>query len=216
MIISNKTIGVIAGMGAAAGVKCYDLLVKECQKQGASKDSDFPKIIIYSMNSNAMDESGVVNEDQYKKDLLQAAWRLDSCNVDVLIIACNSAYAYWDDLSNVGIKILNMPELAARACSQKYGVVGSRTTKKYRLYPDAIQTTDDEQDNIDRIIKNAIAGRLTAKDHIDLFMTIKALGERGAKQVIIGCTELSLMNMSMSKDAEIIDSMQMTIKELFK
>ena len=126
-----KRIGILSGLGAAAGVRFLDMLVKECQNRGASKDSDFPEIVLFNMSSEGMDETGIIKPDIMKEDMLNGISFLDNCQVEVILIACNSVYVYYDYLQDHSFaKIINMPKVAMKFCGENYGVLCSRSTEK--------------------------------------------------------------------------------------
>jgi aspartate/glutamate racemase len=115
-------------------------------------------------------------------------------------------------------RIINMPEVAMKKCLKRYGVICSRFSHNQSIYS-GYQTNDEEQEMTDRIIENAISGKTETKDLTDLYKIIKGLISRGAEEVILGCTELSLLaDLIPSKTFEgyeIIDASKEAIKELF-
>ncbi len=174
-----KKIGIISGMGAAAGSYFYDLLIKEYQKNGAVSDSDFPEIVLHNVSSIGMDETGICNELVVKEDLLKSVSMLNSLYVDVIVIACNTVHIYHEYLqSNSIAKILNMIEIAVDSCSasDKVGVISSSCTKKYCLYDsflskkniETIKTTENQQEIIDALISRAISGDIVMEDKLSL------------------------------------------------
>jgi len=215
MTILNKRIGILAGMGAAAGVLFYDLIVKECQKRGAVCDSDFPEMIIYNLNSEAMDKTGVTDIEVLKKQLLKGIKLLNWAECETILIACNSAYICYDYLQENSVaKILNMPKITMLKCPENYGVICSRFSRQHFIYS-GLQTTDNEQDKADCLIQNVISGKNNPKDLTDLYMIVKSLFDRGAEKVVLGCTELYILSDQILLKGKIIDSSRETIKELF-
>jgi aspartate racemase len=195
-----KRIGILGGMGAAASVRFLDLLVKECQKNGAAKDSDFPQIILYSMNSKGMDETGVVDEFVMRHDLINGVMFLNRAQCDVIIMACNSVHKYIEYLQGFSDAFIeNMVKKACEECYglKKVGVLCSQTAKSlYKEYLDKIgieMVETEYQDDVDGLISKAICEPNLSPLIHRMNIQVKHLLEKGAERVIIGCTELSLI-----------------------
>lgn len=193
----RKRIGLLAGFGAAAGARFFQMIVNGCQTLGANKDSDFPEIIVFSMASKGMDEKGILDERVIKRDLLKGIRTLNHNVVDVIIIACNSAYAYYDRLqASSEAPIINLPECVAEYLKgAKIGLVSSRSTVSSGIYRDlvSVYVTKNQQKTLDRIIKGLIKGAIEY-EYLALFTNIvDSLLRKGADLVLIGCTELSLL-----------------------
>lgn len=209
-----KSIGILSGMGAAAGVRFYGLMIKECQRKGAKKDSDFPKIVLYNMPAKGMDAKGVADELIIKDELLEGIALLNSLKVDLIIIACNTVHIYHKFLQkHSSARILNMVESAIAVCeknSTKFGVICSATSRDAGLYTKAIQVTRIQQNTVDKIIGNVIAGKSKKKDRTDLKKIIASMFNRGAHKIILGCTELPLVS---PKHKNIIDAGKVVVEE---
>jgi aspartate racemase len=196
--LNKKKIGILSGMGAAAGARFYSVLVEECQRLGAKCDSDFPEVVLYNVSSKGMDETGVCDESTLKVDLLAALKHLDACGCELIIMACNTIHIYLRLLQHhTKAEILNMVDLTQQsAMANSVGVVCSRTSRDRGLYL-GIQVTDEQQDEVDAMIGRVIAGysgtAIHARDKMTLMGIIDSLFERGAQRVIIGCTELPLI-----------------------
>ena len=210
-----KKIGILSGMGAAAGARFYNILIEECQRRGAKDDCDFPEVVIYNLSSKGMDKTGICNDRVIKSDLLKAIYQLDLCGVDIIVMACNSVHIYYDYLqSHTKAQILNMVESAQNAagCSQS-GIVSSRSTRKSGLYR-GLHVTDEQQAEVDSIIGRAIAGRSIglqrAQDQMTLYGIIDSLISSGAGTVILGCTELPLV---IDRRMAVIDPAEIVIRE---
>ena len=199
-------IGIIAGMGAAAGARFYCDLITKCQSMGARKDSDFPEIFLHNMNSTGMDETGIVDPDTVKNDLMWSVRLLEGLGAEVIAIACNSVHVYYRYLQNhATAKILNMVEIAAESVipANKVGVICSRSSKEYGLYKNSpvfaaaktkiIETTEAQQIVVDGVIGRAIAGIGTVQDITDIGQIAASMKKSGAANVILGCTELPLV-----------------------
>jgi len=207
-------IGILAGLGAAAGVRFYDLLVRECQRRGAVLDSDFPEIVIYNMSSEGMDARGVVNILRMREDLLKGIMLLNKCGVKRIVIACNSVHIFHNELQkHSSAYILNMPEIAKEYCrGKKVGVISSRSTRDTTLYGFGTLFCDDlQQVRVDTIIGRVVSGRSDSRDHTQLRTITRTLFKRGAYYVVLACTELPIL---MNPSRNVIDPAELVIRKL--
>lgn len=217
-----KKIGIIGGLGAAAGARFYDALVRECQRRGAAADADFPEVVLHGVPSRGLDKGGVADYGVLLQDLSSSVEMLNRCGVDVIAIACNSAHVYHPVLQAASdVEILNMVEIAAGSvgAATQVGVISSATTKESGLYESAlaargvraIHTTPDQQQMVDGMIERAISGRLTEKHRRKLYYVMRSMLRRGADEIILGCTELPLVGDPLGL---CIDAGQKTIERL--
>lgn len=186
-------------MGAAAGVRFLDTLVKQCQRGGAREDYDFPEVVLFSLSSAGMDETGIVDAELMKRDLLKAIEILNRCDVNVILIACNTVHVFLEELqkySSAGI--VSMPEEAIRiAGDRKIAVLSSRTTAREKVYrKQDVFCTREQQTLVDGIIGRVIGGRNDFNDSAIMDGIISDLFRRGAECVVIGCTELPIVTPS--------------------
>lgn len=200
-----KKIGIIGGMGASAGVYFFDLLVKECQRKGAVKDSDFPEVFVHNIPSRGMDEKGISDEIVLKKELFKSVAQMNMLEVDSIIIACNSVHVYIDELKSASrAAILNMIFIASESTlgSSKVGIICSNSSKKSGLYKKQMndiglivfETTTREQDEVDQAIGNVISGSKNKFDEQILHTICLRMKRDGAEEIILGCTELPLLS----------------------
>ena len=208
----KQKIGILAGLGIAAGVYWLDILVKECVRRGCVKDDSFPEVVFYSVPSAGIGEKGINDADVLKKDLLKGITYLNLCDCTVISVCCNTAHAFYDYMQKHSrAKILNMIQLAIGECGgNKYGVLSTRSTRDRGLYG-GIHTTDKEQVVVQDCIDKATYGKATKKDTKRLAKIIDAMMKSGANKVILGCTEIPLVA---PKGPNIIDAGEVVIKKM--
>ena len=208
-----RKIGIIGGIGAAAGARLFDMLIKECQKRGAKCDSDFPEVLLHSISALGTSERGVDDEDEILGQLIESVVMLNTCGVDVIAIACNTVHLHIDTLREFSnAHILNMPKLAACKAHGTLGVLCSRTSLRQGLYQTNIAPTEVQQDAIDAAIGRAISGHITEMDRLHITNIVSDFYKRGADDVILGCTELPLVY----RGGAVIDPYDAVIEELLK
>jgi aspartate racemase len=209
-------IGILAGMGAAAGARFYNNLIAEYQKTGALQDCDFPEIVLINISSKGMNECGVANEHVIRADLLHGIWLLNHIGAHVIVIACNTVHCYLDYLQERShAPILSMVAAGERACEgYKYGLISSRTTRDLEIYHPYITLDDARQEIVDEVIARIIAGRNDQLDRDTMLGFVKdIIFKAKADKVLIGCTELSL---AIESSGTVIDAGECLIKELVR
>ena len=199
-----KKIGIIGGMGAAAGARLYDMLIHECQKNGAEKDDDFPEVFLHNIPTKGLDQHGITDHAVIRRELVSSVDMLNKLGAEIIMVACNSAHVHLRYLQEKSqAEILNMVNITVEniGAANRVGVISSSTTKDSRLYEEALNardidvilTTTEQQEIIDALIEKAIRGRISDKHRQKLFYVVRSMFRRGADEVILGCTELPLI-----------------------
>lgn len=198
----NK-IGIVSGMGASAGAYLLRQLITACQKNGAACDADFPEIFLHSVQSEGLDKHGIADWWTLEMELGTSVARLNHCGADRIIIACNTAHVFWNMLQEYShAEILNMVDIAVEGTQGKIvGVMSSATTREEKLYENALEKAGAtclhvhsyQQKILDDVIDHVIKGTNDRWDKEQLISIIDSLRSRGAKNVILGCTELPVV-----------------------
>ncbi|MDP6670899.1 MAG: amino acid racemase [archaeon] len=200
----TKTIGVLGGMGPEATALFYQLLIEQCQKQyGAQLDEDYPEILIYNLPiPNIL--KGINEGDRVLNCLVGGAKRLESADVDFLVMPCNTAtYFYEEIVKEIFIPFLSIvAETAKRIKSQgckRVGLLATETTVQTGLYFTELEKngvkliTPKNQAVVDQAILNVLAGKKLAQDKKALGRIVQEMEKRGAKGIVLGCTELPIL-----------------------
>jgi aspartate racemase len=188
-------IGILAGMGAAAGARFYSMLIEACQKKGAATDDAFPEIILYNVPVRGMDQSGITDPDALFRDLVKGVAFLNAGQVNRIVIVCHTVHIFIKLLQKYSkAPILNLVAITRESLNGvRLGVICSRTSKTNGLYAGMIETTDTQQDAVDATIQRAIEGTIRGRDFDTLEAIVHDMVKRGAEKVILGCTELGLI-----------------------
>ena len=224
MKMKKKKIGVLGGMGPASTVLFYDALIGECRRQyGAMYDSDFPEIIIYNVPLQNIFRPDFPDSGAFET-LLHAAQGLQSLNADFLVMPCNTAHQYYNQLSQkLKIPILNMiREVYEFVCLKKYrrvGLLATSTTVERKLYQRFLQhdlLLPPCQEQVTDVVDHILVGKKTQSDKEFLKETVSELRKRGAEAIILGCTELSLLIHQNDVDIPLIDSVGVLARSTVK
>ncbi|MBI2675641.1 MAG: amino acid racemase [Candidatus Aenigmarchaeota archaeon] len=215
-----KTIGIIGGMGPEATARFYMEIIRLFQrKYAATNDSDYPKMFICNLPIPDV-LYDLENEVGVREMLLTAARKLESCSCEFIAIPCNSVQVFIKDLrSSVGIPVINIVEETARFLKDrnfaKVGIMGTETTVRSRLYEQALEpfgissvpVTTLEQKDISGIIESTMAGRRSMADVEIIASIAKRMCTEGAQCIVLGCTELPLLDLCMP-EIQFIDTIK--------
>lgn len=224
----NQSIAIIGGMGPQASAKLLEVLIDICTRElGAKNDDDFPEIIL----SSVAVPDFISNQDNIKTVLGILKKRvklLESFDPLCFGIACNTAHVLLNNLRSVtNIPFVSIIDSVVKKVEENkissVGLLGTPVTIKTGLYQAKLADRNirlivpslSEQKIVEGVIRNVLAGKKNPKD-IKLLVTVsKSLKARGAKGIILGCTELPLIfpkNFSMP----VFDSIEILARALLK
>lgn len=215
-----KTIGILGGMGPGATVDLYGKIIRCMQTAyGAVQDNEFPPILIYNLPLDGFDETGFVDQGLVSGQLIRGVQCLERAGAEVIVVGCNTIHYFYREMQNaVRVPILNIIDEAVkqsvRMGHQKVGIVGSQSTRELDLYGksakeyglNTIVAYEAEQEALNHIIMQVMAGRHNRYDTLNLKHIIMNLQSRGAQAIILGCTELPLAIDQLDVDIPVFDA----------
>lgn len=217
----GKVIGILGGMGPEATA---DLFMRIIKATPAKRDQDHLRVII-DCNPKIPDRTAAIlgGGSSPLPEMIKTARNLEKAGVDFIIIPCNTAHFYYEELrKSVKVPILNMVELTAQTIRERFpnvkkvGLIGTTGTVKARIYDQALEKDGVEviypseglQDQVMMAIYDNIkAGRPLEGKRI-IVRVANHLIEEGAKIIICGCTEVSLVLKGEDVPVPIIDPLQ--------
>lgn len=144
--------------------------------------------------------------------LYQACKRLENDDVDAIVIACNTAHAYFETiLPHLSVPLINMQQVTLEEIIEKYGkdaVVGLMATDgtiQTGIYSNKAKSMNLSMVTPDKeyqaLVMEAIYGELGAKagyteghcKEVLLKAARHLAKEKGATVLVLGCTELPLI-----------------------
>ena len=212
-------IGILGGMGPEATLELFRLIIKLTPTPTGQDQEHFH--IVIDNNTKVPDRTRAIEQngpDSFPF-LRDSAERLQKSGADFIVIPCNTAHYWLNDLRrSVDIPIVDMiGETAgqvwkvlkekAESNSPNIGLLATTGTLKTGLYQKALYEKDirvikendiritspsgADQEKVMKIIHEIKAGRYSSKEAlIDL---AHGLMDRGAEVVVLGCTELPLL-----------------------
>ncbi len=219
--MKKKIIGVLGGMGPESTAIFYHALIQQCQKQyGAQYDSDYPEIFIYNLPIPDVVE-GLTKPEETLDALIGGAKKINSIGVDFMVMPCNTAHYFYPGMA----KAISIPFIciflatAKKIKSRDYTKVGflsTETTVKYKSYDkdfekngiELVLPEGDDKESLTKIIMNILAGRKLETDKEMLKQIIERLKTRGAKAIVLACTDLPILLKQENVDIEVFDTVE--------
>ncbi len=201
----EAVVGVLGGMGPDATARLFQLLIEATP---AARDQDHLRILIDN-NAKVPDRTAaILGKGPDPLPYLEASARtLEAAGADFLVMPCNTAHHWLGELrQRVGVPVLDMVAETASAVRnhkpaiERVGLLATSGTLRVHLYPEALarvgvevmDTTPEEQDGVMATIYGIKAGDRSVG--ATLVRIGKSLLGRGAQGLILGCTELSLVD----------------------
>ena len=226
MAKKNKTIGILGGMGPEASANLYSKMIKYTQHEyGAVQDSDYPPIIIFSMPLLGFDETGIVDQDSVKMQLIEGVRKLENAGCDLIIIGCNTVHIFFDEMqAAVNIPILNIVEETKKKVvdfgCKKVGLFASESTSKTKLYQkrfaesgiEVVSPDEKQQQILNKVIEHVMGGNQKNDDVIALKDIARDYVRKGAEAVVMGCTEIPLAINQSHTDTKLFDTIEIIVQ----
>lgn len=224
----KQSIGIIGGMGPQASAKLLEVLIAMCNKDfGARNGEDFPEVILNSVPVPDF----ISNTEKVKialSILKTSVKNLEIFNPACFGIVCNTAHLLLDDLQiKTKVPFISIIDEVAKKVSKekvsKVGLLATPVTIDSGLYQKALEKRNikvvvppkSEQEIVEKVIRNILAGEINKLDRQKLILVVKSLKEKGAKGIILGCTELPLI-FPKNFPAPIFDSIEILAEALLK
>ena len=200
--MTDPVVGVIGGLGPEATV---ELMRRVIRLVPASDDQDHIRVLVDNNPKVPSRMKAVLeNGENPAPELCSMARGLQSTGADFLVIPCNSAHFYYDDVArSVNIPVLDMLALARRRVpeqARRLGLLATTPILKTRLYEryfpefDFLVPESQDQSDVMEIIFAIKRGELGQDLRQFATAKVRKLVDRGARMVILGCTELSIMS----------------------
>lgn len=222
----NKTIWVLWWMWPEASSNLYSKIIKYSQnKYNAVQDFDYPPIIIYSLPLFWFNETGIVDEELVKKQLIDWVKKLEDSWCDLIIIWCNTVHIYFEEMQkSVNIPIFNIVEETKKQVLNywynKVWIFASESTNKLKLYQENFKESwvkvispDIEQQNI---LNNVIEHVMWWNQKIDDIILLKDIARSYIKQwaeaIVMWCTEIPLAINQTHTDIKLFDTIEIIVQ----
>ena len=213
-------IGILGGMGTQAGLDfCNKLAILNRGKI----DQEYPLFLLYNksnipgrpesigtqtgnLSNKSTNKTSKIKYNKVLKSLLQGCKLLEKNKCQFIVIPCNTAHYWFDDLQKkINIPIINMPKevfkFTKKSCKKnsKIGLLATEGTLKTNVYNnffkksfDLIQPSQNlQKKSVNKAIKFVKMGNVRAAEK-SIKPAINELVKKKCKKIILGCTELPI------------------------
>ena len=213
-----KTIGLIGGMSYESTVEYYKIINEEINKR--KKGLHSAKMLIESYDFDEIEKlQSKENWEELTKILTESAKKLEAAGADYIAIATNTMHICADEVQKqINIPLIHIAEAAGNYIKKKNFdtvlLMGTKYTMTKPFYKDKLKNEfninviipdDIEQKTINDIIYDELCvGIIKESSRRELLKIINNYKLKGAKAVVLGCTELP--NIIKEADIEIINT----------
>ena len=205
--IIMKTIGMLGGMSWESTASYYKALNEGVRDALGGLHS--AKICMYSVDFDQIEKlQHQGNWDATAEILSQAACKIEAGGADFLLICTNTMHKVAPEIeAAIAIPLLHIADATAERLKEnnvkRVGLLGTRFTMEEDFYKgrltdkfdiDVLVPGSDDMDIIHNVIYSELClGRISENSRLKYLDIIDSLYERGAKAVILGCTEIALL-----------------------
>ncbi|MEK4761107.1 aspartate/glutamate racemase family protein [Viridibacillus sp. FSL E2-0187] len=201
-----KTIGLIGGMSWESSAEYYKLINEEVKHQLGGLHS--AKCILFSVDFEEIERFQSIGDwESAGRVLANVAISLEKAGADFIVICTNTMHKVIDLIEEkIQIPILHIADTTANQIKangiQKVGLLGTKFTMEQDFYKSRVETyniqvivpEEEERAIVHQIIYDelclGILKESSKKKYLDI---IDRLVEKGAKGIILGCTEVGLL-----------------------
>ena len=224
-----KRLGILGGMGPAASAEFVTRLIKQTPASHDQQHIPFvlwnePRIPDRSTSMQSGDNAPLLW-------LLQGIQALKTVGCDHIVIPCNSAHYWYNDMIKMGVPITHIVDSIADQLRElglantTIGIMGTQGTIEHGLYQSRLKQQGwtcivPDRAEMDFFVQPAIdfikAGKIQ-ESQVLLMQVIHSLIARGARAVVLGCTELPLaIGIASEQGVPIVNSIDSLVQAVIK
>jgi len=202
----SKVIGMVGGLSPESTIYYYKYITEEYYRRFGNYS--YPEIIIYSVNfQNFINWMNAERWDLIADELVRVLTKLYYAGADFGILTSNTVHAVFDEVQKRSpiplISIIDATiEEIKKAGIDTVGLLGTLFTMtkdffRRKLEENGIRVILPSKEDMeyvnDAIFKELVAGIFLSKTKQEFIRIINYMKERGAKGIILGCTEIPLL-----------------------
>jgi len=202
-----KTIGLIGGMSWESSIEYYKLINKKVKEMIGGFHSC--KSLMYSVDFAEIEK--LQHEDKWEElDQIMAdsAKKLEYAGADIIVLCTNTMHLCSKAIKeNISIPFLHIAEATGEEIVsrkiKKVGLLGTKFTMEKDFYKEVLREkfsieviipNDQEREQVHKIIYGELVQGKIKEESREIYKTIISnLQKKGAKGVILGCTEIPLL-----------------------
>jgi len=219
--MNHRKIGLLGGTAPESTVSYYRYLTREYKRRFG--DYGFPEILIYSIDFQELMDLGHAGRwDRIADRAVEVFDALERAGADFGLMTANTMHIVFDDVARrTSLPLVSIVDTTVEAVVQAglqcVGLLGTASTMNGSFYPDALGkhgiTTlvpgPDDRERISRVIYDELAlGEIRPESKKEYLRVISGLQERGARGILLACTEIPLLVQQDDVSLPIIDTME--------
>ena len=196
-------IGILGGMGTQAGL---DFCNKLAKLNKGKIDQQYPLFVLYNKSNIPGRPENLHKYNKVLKSLLAGCKFLEKSKCKFIVIPCNTAHYWFDDLQKkTKIPIISMPKEvyahSIKTCKKnsKIGILATEGTLKTGVYNKFFDTKfklinpskSIQKNNVNKAIKFVKMGKIKEAEKA-VRPAVNALIKMKCNKIILGCTELPI------------------------
>ncbi|MFJ7916826.1 MULTISPECIES: aspartate/glutamate racemase family protein [unclassified Lysinibacillus] len=216
--MKKQTLGIIGGVGPLATMFIGEMIVRRTK---ATKDQEHLHTIIDN-DTNIPDRTAFILDSTKENPvpvIVADAKKLASVGANLIAIPCNTAHTFYDEIvEGSPVPVLHMIRETAKRASdlgaESVGILATTGTLTSRMYQDALEEfgitpvvpDDVMKEKVMSIIYDYVkAGKdVSWEDWQPIEEAMLALN---CDRIVLGCTELSIVNRDLKLSDKYIDSL---------
>ena len=196
-------IGILGGMGTQAGL---DFCNKLAKLNKGKTDQKYPLFVLYNKSNIPGRPENLHKYNKVLKSLLTGCQFLEKSKCKFIVIPCNTAHYWFDDLQKkTKIPIISMPKEvyahSIKTCEKnsKIGILATEGTLKTGVYNKFFDkkfklinpNKSIQKNNVNKAIKFVKMGKIKEAEKA-VRPAVNALIKMKCNKIILGCTELPI------------------------
>lgn len=222
--METKTLGILGGVGPLASVRFSEMMINMTD---AHTDQEHIPLLMFNDNTIPDRTSFILGRSDVNPvpKMLNGIKKLVDFGSDYVVITCNTAHYFYNELqASTRVPIVNMIEEAVTAAIlkrpgvKKIGVLATDGTVESGVYAKVIEerglTCAVPSKKSQGVVMDIIYNQVKAGKDVDVHSFLKIIDELrhdGCDVIILGCTELSVINADNNltlHSGDIVDAME--------
>lgn len=218
----SRTVGIVGGMGPAATVELMSRIIR---KTPAKDDSDHLRMLVDNNPKVPSRIKAIIERTGVDPlpELIRMTKGLESAGADFLVMPCNTAHHYHEDLAaSVAIPFLSIVEVSARRLAEqapqarRIGFLASPAVRQVGVYDEVfdkrgleiVYPDDAGSAELLRLIREIKEGLTGSKQKEAFHRIARDLAGR-VDVALVACTELSMLPLPEIEGCPVIDTLDL-------
>ena len=217
------TVGIIGGMGPEATINFMSKVIALTPSQ---RDQDHIHMVVEN-NPHIPDRQSTAENDLIAIELTAIAERLEVAGADFLVLPCNTAHVFIDDLlKNIQIPFVHIVSETVNEIVKEHtnvknvGLLATDMCINSGIYHQAIKSVDrtvlvleqQDQKSCMQLIFDVKKGKYSKSTRTDMVRLADQLIQKGADIIVAGCTEIPLILDTKSINVPLVSSTEVLAK----